>query len=644
MGLLDDYMSESAPNKTTAKVTNSGSSLIDSYLSSGEDKAPAPKPNANGRIELAPNPVADVILSPKEQKDLAAQPRPNPRDSDLTNAVKSYPSNLLSTTLQNFRNASETVGSGVSDIMSNKPASGVGKVGLGVLAGVTAAPNALVDETISKPIANITGSEDIGNRAGLVAGFGVPVGKTGQATVAALPKNKALSSLVESIGHENLPTLLRDMKSNPRLSPADLSPRVMQDTQRLFVTEGPHQNHLANMTAQRAGTAKAAAEGALDEHLGQTVDAVKKLSELKTAARTVGQEQINPAVQGAKPVDLTPVVSYIDARIKPGIQSLKDGGQLPSTEINQQLGTIRKILTDDKQMRFDANTLHDVQSVLRHEATNLLNSSDGQARRMGNAIMGVRNQIVDAIDTASAGKYKPALSNYRDEMQIGDAFKHGHDAIIRSGKPMENRPEFFKEWVDKATDAEKNAAKEGARVAIDTAANGFRSPVTNPASKAVQMAQVNFNRQRIESLFGKEEASQLFKKLDDERKIADTNVKLVEGSQTAMRGESKAKFELPKPSDMATSLIPPAILEGASAMASGTPLVGTAVYAGIKGASKVKDAIAMKLAKEHNSNYAKYALPDTPEARTDLIQKLDAIASTPPKQSILRKVTGALQP
>jgi len=293
-------------------------------------------------------------------------------------------------------------------------------------------------------------------------------------------------------------------------------------------------------------------------------------------------------------------------------------------------------LTDDKSVRTDAKTLHDVQAVLRSEGQNLLNSSDGQARRMGNALMGVRNKIVDAIDDASGGKYKPALKNYRDEFHIQDAFNHGHDAIISNSKAIENRPEFFKEWVSKASDKELEAAREGARVAIDTQINGFK----HAARRGTDVGEVDFNRQRIEALFGKQEADKLFTKLRHERAIADTNNKIVQGSQTAMRTASKKAFELPEKTKMDN--VVPYVAEGIGALTTGLPGVGVGVYNGLKLINSAKDAIISKLAREHNARYAKYALPTEGPERDQLISSLDAIANRPPKQSLVRRSAGAL--
>jgi hypothetical protein len=639
MGILDDYLG--GVEEKTATPSIKGSGIINDYLS-GEPEKPK-------RIYVSPirPPISGVS---KEESDIInAEPGikggANPRDRALIEGIKNLPANVGNSIAEDFKGGTSEVGTGVSQILNNQPASGVGNIVMGGLRAAVSPVSGTAKEVIEKPVTELTGSPRIGEAASMVATSGLPLVKAGSSVVKSLPKNKALSTLVDRIGADNLPEVVKEMKANPRLTPADLSPAVKQDTQHLFVTEGPHQNYLADVVEQRLGSAKGAVENALDQHLGTTVNAVDKLKELKQNIRDVGSKQIEPAVSFASPVNISPVIKYIDSRIKPGVQSVISSGALPNTAINQEIAKIRNVLTDDKSMRFSAKDLHDVQSVLRHEADNLLNSANGQDRRMGKALMDVRNQVVDAIDAASPqvngkGTYKAALSNYRDEFHIQDAFQHGHDAIIKNSRSMESRPEFFKEWLDKASPEEINAAKEGARVAIDTQIHGFRTAATNPANQGVNMSQVDFNRDRIEALFGKTEADKLFTKLEHERKIADTNNKLVQGSQTAMRAASKAAFELPKASDLAGSLIPPALLEGASALASGTPFVGSAAYGAIKGASYIKDAIAMKLAKEHNARYAKYALPTEGPDRNALIQQLDAIANAPPKKSLLSRGAG----
>ena len=187
---------------------------------------------------------------------------------------------------------------GVSDIGAGKPATGALKVAGGSLAALTSPITGAVQETVEKPVTELTGNPDIGSRAGFVAASAIPVAKGASAAVAALPKNRAFKTLVESITPEKAGEVAAAMKANPRLTPADLSPKVKQDTQNLFVTDGKHINYLSDTVENRLNTAKQAVEGAMNTNLGTTVNAVDKLKELKQNIRNVGANEINPIIAG----------------------------------------------------------------------------------------------------------------------------------------------------------------------------------------------------------------------------------------------------------------------------------------------------------------------------------------------------------
>lgn len=638
MGIIDDYLNGKT-NETTTAVSSSGTAnLINQYLSEPVSEtvksvsSASPKPPISG-------------LTKADSDEFNARPSveggENPRAQELISGIRNLPSNIYKSTVEDAKSGISAIGEGASDIMNNKPATGVGKVGLGALSTLVSPITGASKELIEKPVTEVTGNPTAGKMAELVATSGLPISKATKATIAAIPKNKALSTLIESIGPENAGAVAKAMRENPRLTPADLSPKVKQDVQSLFVNDGPHINYLADRVKNRAEGAKEAVEGAMDASLGSTVNAVDKVNELKQNIRNVGSQKIQPALENTGPVDVTPVVKAIDDVLKPGVNSIiSNETQLASPEVNKQLELIRKYLTDDKSMRSDPNQLHQIQSALRSKAEAMLSSANGGDRQIGAALMKVRNGIVDAIDTAkmpakegeavTAPSYKQALSNYRDEYHVQDAFEHGHDAIITNSKSIQNRPEFFKDWVKKASSEELEAAKEGARVAIDTQINGFK----HAARRGTDVGEVEFNRQRIEALFGKEEADKLFTKLKHEREIADTNNKIVQGSQTAMRSASKEQFALPTKGDVGKNLLPAAIVEGANMLSSGIPGIGTAMYAGLKGSTVAKDAVAAKLQRSHNMQYSKYALPVEGPDRETLIQALEAVANKPPKQSL----------
>lgn len=636
MGLLDDYLNSDSSKSAAPEVKPSSGGLLEQYLNTPE------APTSKVAAPVKP-PISGV--SSEASDTINAQPAKvggeNPREQALIEGIRNLPSNVGKSIAKDFKEGTEAIGEGVGETFAGKPASGVGKAGLGLLSTLVSPVTGASKELIAKPVTELTGNKKAGEIAELALTSGLPIVKAGKATIAALPKNRALSTLVESIGPENAGAVAKAMRENPRLTPADLSPKVKQDVQSLFVNDGPHINYLADRVAQRAEGAKGAVEGAMDASLGSTVNAVDKVNELKQNIRDVGSQKIQPAIDKAGPVDVAPVVKSIDDVLKPGINSvISNETQLASPEVNKQLELIRQYLTDDKSMRSDPAQLHQIQSALRSKAEAMLSSSSGQDRQIGNALMKVRNGIVDAIDSSTTGGYKKALSDYRDEFHVQDAFEHGHDAIITNSKAINNRPEFFKEWVKKASPEELDAAREGARIAIDTQINGFK----HAARRGTDVGEVEFNRQRIEALFGKQEADKLFSTLKHEREIADTNNKIVQGSQTAMRNSSKAAFEMPTKGDVGRNLLPAAIVEGASILGSGTPGVGTAVYMGMKGATAAKDAIATKLAKEHNARYSNYAMPTEGAARDELIAALEAVANKPAKKSLVRKLSSMVSP
>jgi len=624
VGIIEDYLkSSNDADLSTQGKTSVDSSIIDQYLNDPADTEKSSIQNLGNY----PKPFTDA------ETIEALKPKANPRDDDLIEGVKNLPYEFGKATSEAFTSGLSSVGQGLKDIRNNKPATGVGEIGLGALGAITSPVSGGLKAAVENPVTELTGNPDIGKRASLVAGFAVPVVPSAKVVSTLAPKNSAFRTLIESIGPENIPSVVREMKSNPRLTPADLSPKVKQDTQHLFTVDGPHINQLSKAVENRTSTAKNTVQDIYDTSAGPSVDLVKKINDLADASKAVGAKEINPAIANAGPVDISNTLKSIDDVLKPGV--LKVGDSLPLTEVKKELSSIQKSLRTSKE--YNASDLHSFQSGLRKTAGNLLKSTDGGSREVGKALMNVRNNLVSDIDVAAGGKYKPALSKYRDEMHISDAFKEGYQGIFSSSKTMENTPSFMNKWFDSLTDAEKQAAREGARASIATEIGVAK----NPALAGETLSRSDFNREKLKILFGDKEATNLITKLEHERKIADTNNKLIQGSQTAMRSASKASFDLPKPSDP-SNLIPPAMMEGASLIATGAPGLGTGVYYGLRGISKLKDTIKGKLQREHNAQYTKLALPTNEPDRQALIRSLEAVASRPPKQSLLRRGASTL--
>jgi len=632
---IDDILSDF---EGKSKATPKSGLDIDSILSGFDSKPSDLNPNAakkvlNG-VDSGPSLKAEDFIKPDFGK------------ADVPKTKRSLPTTSIQQSAYEADVAGkEMLSSGIEDFSAGHPYKGAGKMALGSLQRITSPMTGIIEGGISRPIAEITGNKDIGDRAGFIAGMAVPADKgLGQLNkvagglpvlnrVSTYSKNKALSTLIENIGHENLPSVVQAMKANPRLAPADLSPRVLQDAQHLFANEGPQIDYLAKTSGNRMAQSKAAINDAYDTTAGVSPDLAGKVQSLAEAAKKVGNEAIQPAIKGAKPVAIGDTLGAIDNALKPGINKVGESTYL--TEVKKELNSIRRDLRMAKE--YNAEDLHWYQAKLRKDAETLIRSGSGSDKARGNAMMEVRANLVNDIDKATGGKYKPALSSYRDEMHIADAFRDGYDGVFSGSKKMENDPSFTKKWFEGLTEHEQQAAREGARARIGTEIGVAR----NPALAGESFARSDFNQEKLGILFGKEEAEKLVKTLQEERTIANTHNKIVEGSQTAMRTASKSQFALPTKSDVAGAMLPTAVLEGANILSSGIPGGGAAAYMGVKGIASAKDAVKMKLAREHNARYAQYALPTEGPSRDALIAALEAQIPGP-KPSLLNKVKLAL--
>jgi hypothetical protein len=651
MGIIEDYLKSDVAPTASAPAEAKGSSLIQQYL---EDTT---SPARSGAPAMAPKPPISGVTS--DQSDILnvrpetvgkANPRryssPSNIAGDLTSAAYELPVDIFNAIRENAAGGVGTVRQGAEDFMKGRPASAVGNIGLGALQTLISPATGAVQETVTKPLSNITGNRQVGE----IVGGALPVSKIISTARAAMPSKKALSNFVDAIGMENLPTVIKELKSNPRLSPMDVSTGVQQVTQKLAVTPGGHQNYLADVVKQRTGSAKGAVGEALDTTMGAPVDVLEKLTSMKDAARKVGQQHIAPSIIGAKPVDPTPVIAHIDNILTPGVNSvISKGTNLPTTEIKQQLAEVRKLLTDGKSLRTDADTLHDFQSALRKEADTLMSSPDGAAKRTGAMLMEVRGKLVDAIDAASpkvngAGTYKPSLAKYADEMQIDNAFDKGTEILRNRSTKYDDRPEFWAAWKKQAKPAEIEAAKEGASVAVDNQIRGMRNAV---GQKGTEIPQVEFNKDKLSILFGDKEIEAMSKKLQHERQIADTNKKLFEGSQTGARMTNDARVAQRTDKDIFSGggWIAPAVGEGLSlASGSGLPglVTGTMVAANY-GKRHLVNPVLNKLADKQNLEFSRLASATGPD-REELIKKLSDLVAPVPKLSVMQKAKSVLKP
>src|SRR5882757_3771326 len=184
--LLESYLGGKVPTPKGTDTPMTGDDYLKSYLSATPAAAiPADVKRVN--IDTTPKPpISDATA--QQSADINAQPSvqggENPREGMLQVPLKAG--------IAGYNAAKSGVlsaGEGIGDILTNKPASGFGKIGTGAL-GIATSPAAAVEQFAG----DITGSKDIADRAGFVAGA-LPVSKLGKYVPLRVPTPSNLNPL-----------------------------------------------------------------------------------------------------------------------------------------------------------------------------------------------------------------------------------------------------------------------------------------------------------------------------------------------------------------------------------------------------------------------------------------------------------------
>jgi hypothetical protein len=404
--------------------------------------------------------------------------------------------------------------------------------------GALGIPGALVsgptNALISRPVTAVTGNPDIGDRAGVVANALVPFKGGSKIAEAAAPENRAVNSLVEAIRPENVPEVVAGMRANPRMTAADLSDPVRLTTQGLMAKGTPDvQDFISRAVRDRTATRLDNTNSAYTAAMGPAPDVGQMVEGLKQRARDAGQKAIQPALEGATPVDVSPVIKAIDEKLKPGINPLLDpGSKLPLSAEQEALARMKQQLTAPSgETLFDPQRLHRVQSDIGDQAFQLSKSADPKDRMLGSHLRNMNEKLIDQIDEASGGTYRPARQQFKDAKDIHQAFDEGFDVLKnRSGQSgFEDRPAALADWMKTATPEEVVAKRLGVRADMDQKING----VKNGSLAGQTVTAIPYNQEKLKTLFGDAEASRLIRVMSDAQREAATNAAIFSGSKTA---------------------------------------------------------------------------------------------------------------
>lgn len=217
-------------------------------------------------------------------------------------------------------------------------AGGVLNTAGGALGAVASPVSGAINALVSRPVTEVTGNPDLGDRAGFVASSFLPTKGAGKVAEAAAPSTRAVNSLVKAIGPENVPEVVAGMRANPRMTPADLSDPVRLTTQGLMAKGTPDvQQFISKAVRDRTSTRMDNTNSAFTEAMGPAPDVVPILEELKK--RDLGPDaQLKTAREGLDSVMGSPGNPHEEMQALRARQEAAISPQATNGALDQSLG------------------------------------------------------------------------------------------------------------------------------------------------------------------------------------------------------------------------------------------------------------------------------------------------------------------
>lgn len=506
-------------------------------------------------------------------------------------------------------------GRGLNEIAEGKSATGAGNLAL----GAASVPLSLVTGPIKSgqnALSSLTGNPDFADKAALM--FPLNIGGPALRTTAhnVHPATKAADFIAEKVGPDAMPEVLARLRSNPRLRPIDVNDQLRMSGQGLVASpESPMASKVLTQSMRdSAAGARDAVKGTYNETMGLPPNLFDQVEKLKTQAQEIGKTKIQPTLDAAKPVDTTGVVADMDKVIKPEVQAVVPGEPKFQSRLQAELAEWKAELTDGKSLLTDSQKLHQIQSEMRRRAEEL--SMNPETRRLGRQLYDYREKLKDAIESSAPG-YKAGLEKYKDQKDIEQAFQFGRD-VLKNTDDLKTDPSYLAQWVKHKdrTPEELEAAQLGARQAIEAKMGSIKQSGLDPARSGTDVPQVDFNRQKIETLFGKENTNKMFAHLRDERDIALTNNRGLGNSKTAETQAAERELR-PREIDRPHSNLPGwALAAGAGAGALTNPTLGAMTGGALlaaRGAKSGYDWLARRGEISRNNSLADILTRNDPE-------------------------------
>lgn len=338
--------------------------------------------------------------------------------------------------------------------------------------------------------------------------------------------SSAQQSIAQAVGRDGIDDVTaRLAQMGPDAMPMDLGANLQGQAAALAGTPGKSQEIIRSAVANRQANAGSRIAGSLDDALGQSVDTVAVADDI-ISRRAAAAKPLYEAAY-AKPVPFT--VELEETLKRPAVASaLKSAQKMAANEGIPSQQWFANIADDGSV------TIQNVPDVRQLDLTKrALDDMISSAQRGGNnnearILTQVKDKIVGMVDDA-VPEYAAARKAFSGPSSILDALEEGKNIF---GKKL--TPNQLKTQMLKMGDAEKEAFIQGGRAAVADTMGTAR----NDALAARNMFSSGYNKEKLEMLVGKEQASKMLGSLDAEKAFTLTRDRVTGNSETFARAQA----------------------------------------------------------------------------------------------------------
>lgn len=540
---VDDAFKSLSPEEQQATVDDIGAKIEQGEASSGRNKQLAA---SRGAVEGLPI-VGPYIASGVEHA--AAALRAPFTDKDFSQELEGIQNRVSQSTEANpdERFAGNVVGGIMGSapmVMAAPAAFGAGTGPLLARSGAAALSGAAVNVADTAARKQTLNPDELIPAAGLGALTGSVGPVIGQAIGAGV-RGIANSRLAKALSAETgLPAkaikkvaaaLGRDAPDMPggpaaaldRLGPEatlmDIGPNLRQQAGSLAATPGPAQTTIRSSIAERTAGANQRMGDAITENLGDAPIPSQVQAGIRQSQQALSPEYTE-VLRGARAVDTTPVAEGLEQQAV----NLRGKAQRAVQQVRQMLNVTGENALDPNPGTL-LQTRHAIDGMLDGEAdANVI-------RALTNARRGIDDELARAVPGI-----KDVDAKYAELARQNTAVDRGQqvlDSGRTSPRPAELAQEVQEGALPQGTQIGPSAApfrlRQGTRAEIDRIVGTNANDVA--AVNRIIKGEGDWNRQKLETLFGKDRSQRLFDVLERERTFANTADVVTRNSESASR-------------------------------------------------------------------------------------------------------------